>query len=250
VAGSGFVARLPAARPTRPRPRRAARAGDTPGRNLTPRIRSFVSDLPDYALALLTYNAQPVIFERGAIVLRPGVVNRPAIVAAGRLRLFVQDGDGRQATVSYDGPGDAVGVAHYFDPDIHLTAQAFTEAQLLHFDGAVLEDLMGRDARVARAVAAMLADRVAACTLQMRYQVFGSARLRLAAHLLTLAEPDASGRLVARVGQQELADAVGSVREHVARVLREFRRLGMVITTRTSVVILDAPALQAEATLE
>jgi CRP/FNR family transcriptional regulator len=55
---------------------------------------------------------------------------------------------------------------------------------------------------------------------------------------------------VARVGQQDLADAVGSVREHVARVLREFRRLGMVSTTRASVVILDAAALQAEAALE
>ncbi|HEY8641618.1 MAG TPA: Crp/Fnr family transcriptional regulator [Candidatus Dormibacteraeota bacterium] len=209
-----------------------------------------MADLPDYALALLTFNGQPVSFERGAIVLRPGVVNRPAIVTAGRLRLFIQDGDGRQATVHYDGPGDAVGVAHYFDPDIPLTIQALTEAQLVHFDGSVLEDLMGRDARVARAVAAMLADSLAASTIQMRYQVFGSARLRLAAHLLTLAEPDGSGRLVARVGQQELADAVGSVREHVARVLREFRRLGMVTTTRTAVVILDAPALQAEAALE
>jgi len=191
-----------------------------------------------------------VTFERGAIILRPGVVNRPAIVTAGRLRLFVQDGDGRQATVSYVGPGDAVGVAHHFDRDIQLTVQALSEAQLLHFDGAVLDDLMGRDPRVAHAVAALLADRIAACTLQMRYQVFGSARLRLASHLLTLAEPDASGRLVARIGQQELADAVGSVREHVARVLRQFRRLGMVATTRNSVVILDPPALQAEAALE
>jgi len=35
-----------------------------------------VSDLPDYALALLTYNGQPVNFERGATVLRPGVILR------------------------------------------------------------------------------------------------------------------------------------------------------------------------------
>jgi len=201
-------------------------------------------------VALLTYNGQPVKVERGAIVLRPGVSNRPAIITAGRLRLFVQDGDGRQATVEYAGPGDAVGVAHYFDPDLPLTVQAISEAQLLHFDGSVLEELMGRDLKVARAVAAMLADCVAAGAIQMRYHVFGSARLRLAAHLLTLAEPDATGRLVARVGQQELADAVGSVREHVARVLREFRRLRMVATTRTSIVILDAPALRAEAALE
>jgi CRP/FNR family transcriptional regulator len=55
---------------------------------------------------------------------------------------------------------------------------------------------------------------------------------------------------VARVGQQDLADAVGSVREHIARLLREFRRLGLVSTSRSSVAILDQAALQAEAMFE
>jgi CRP/FNR family transcriptional regulator, cyclic AMP receptor protein len=51
---------------------------------------------------------------------------------------------------------------------------------------------------------------------------------------------------VARVSQQELADAVGSVREVVARVLREFRLAGLVATAPDSVVILDAARLYGE----
>ena len=54
------------------------------------------------------------------------------------------------------------------------------------------------------------------------------------------------GRLVAQISQQELADAVGSVREVVARALRDFRAAGMVATTGDSVVILDATRLYAE----
>jgi CRP/FNR family transcriptional regulator, cyclic AMP receptor protein len=48
------------------------------------------------------------------------------------------------------------------------------------------------------------------------------------------------------VSQQELADAVGSVREVVARALRDFRVAGIVATAADSVVILDATRLYSE----
>jgi CRP/FNR family transcriptional regulator, cyclic AMP receptor protein len=70
-------------------------------------------------------------------------------------------------------------------------------------------------------------------------------RQRVAAHLLDLASAQQrpQARLVARVSQQELADAVGSVREVVARALRDFRLAGLMATAPDSVVILEpAPA--------
>ena len=72
---------------------------------------------------------------------------------------------------------------------------------------------------------------------------------RVAAHLLDLASAQQHPRgrtSVARVSQQELADAAGSVREVVARVLRDFRVAGIVATAADSVVILDAARLYAE----
>jgi CRP/FNR family transcriptional regulator len=48
------------------------------------------------------------------------------------------------------------------------------------------------------------------------------------------------------ISQQELADAVGSVREVVARTLRELRVEGIVATSTDSVVILDAQRLYEE----
>jgi CRP/FNR family transcriptional regulator len=51
------------------------------------------------------------------------------------------------------------------------------------------------------------------------------------------------GPLVARVSQQELADAVGSVREVVARALRELRLAGLVATGPDSVLIVDPAGL-------
>jgi CRP/FNR family cyclic AMP-dependent transcriptional regulator len=147
-------------------------------------------------------------------------------------------------------PGDAVGIAHYFQPEIPLSIQALSDATMLHFEGSVLEELMDQDGRTAKQVTALLAELVAATTQHTRFLIFGTARQRLANHLLMLAESDGEGHLVARVAQQDLADAVGSVREHIARLLREFRRLGLVSTSRSSIAILDLPALQAEARFE
>ena len=83
---------------------------------------------------------------------------------------------------------------------------------------------------------------------QTAVNAFGSVRQRVAAHLLDLASDHQrpSGRLVARVSQQELADAAGSVREVVARALRDLRIAGIVATAADSVMILDPGQLYAE----
>jgi CRP/FNR family transcriptional regulator, cyclic AMP receptor protein len=83
---------------------------------------------------------------------------------------------------------------------------------------------------------------------QTAVNAFGSVRQRVAAHLLDLAsaQQEPAGRLAARVSQQELADAAGSVREVVARVLRELRVAGVIATAADRIVILDATRLYAE----
>jgi CRP/FNR family transcriptional regulator, cyclic AMP receptor protein len=86
-------------------------------------------------------------------------------------------------------------------------------------------------------------------TLQQKaINAFGSVKQRVATHLLDLgsSEQDRDGSLVARVSQQELADAVGSVREVVARVLRELRLSGIVATSPDSVLIVDPVRLHEE----
>jgi CRP/FNR family transcriptional regulator, cyclic AMP receptor protein len=70
-------------------------------------------------------------------------------------------------------------------------------------------------------------------------------------HLLDLAAQREPGRdrtteIVVLVSQQELADAAGTVREVVVRVLREFRQEGVVRTESDQIVILHPARLVAE----
>jgi hypothetical protein len=88
----------------------------------------------------------------------------------------------------------------------------------------------------------------------------GTGDLRVARHLLDLAsarvrEQPASDHLGGReltvqVSQQELADAVGTVREVVVRVLRELRRDGVVRTERDRIVLLEPARLIQEQGVE
>jgi CRP/FNR family transcriptional regulator len=73
---------------------------------------------------------------------------------------------------------------------------------------------------------------------------FGTVRQRVARHLLDLAAAgDRTRALVAPVTQQELADAVGSVRAVVARSLGELRDAGLVGSSSDGIVILDPGGL-------
>jgi CRP/FNR family transcriptional regulator len=116
---------------------------------------------------------------------------------------------------------------------------------LFRIDAARLTAAARGDARVAWALAEELNRRLYETLQQTAINAFGSVRQRVAAHLLDLASTQQrpQGHLVARASQQELADAVGSVREVVARVLRDLRLAGLVATAPDRVEILDPGGL-------
>jgi CRP-like cAMP-binding protein len=108
------------------------------------------------------------------------------------------------------------------------------------FDVGVVRSLAERDPAVALALAAELAAMVRIAVGELAATAFGSVRQRVARHLLDLAaSSDRDGRAVARVSQQELAEAVGSVREVVSRTLRQLRDEGVVDTGASWIAVLD-----------
>lgn len=76
---------------------------------------------------------------------------------------------------------------------------------------------------------------------------FASVPERVVHHLLELAVPGPGGGLVAPVTQRQLADAAGTVREVVARVLRDLRADGLVTPAGDGVRLLDPPGLHDRA---
>jgi CRP/FNR family transcriptional regulator len=173
------------------------------------------------------------------------------LVLSGLVRVQVSEPDGRALTVRYCREGDLLGAATLYAEVVRpFTIQALRDAEVLSFAAAQVRALADQDARLARALLAETSERVMSFLAGLSGHAFGSVRQRIARHLLDLvADADPDGLMV-RISQQELADAVGSVREVVVRVLRELRGEGAIVTGRTGIVITDPERLSTITRME
>jgi CRP/FNR family transcriptional regulator, cyclic AMP receptor protein len=211
---------------------------------------SHLGSLSNEAIAGLTVEASLLRVPAGSTIHREGEASAHLeLVVSGLVRVYVTAPDGRTLTVRYCRPGALIGVVSLFASPFSLpvTIQAVTDADLLVFRPSVVQRAAERDVRIARALIDELSERVLSFVTEIPGSAFATVRQRVARHLLDLASERQSGpELVAAIGQQDLADAVGTVREVVVRALRELRRAGLVETRRDEIVLLDPERLSRE----
>jgi len=162
------------------------------------------------------------------------------------VRVVTLSAGGRKATIRYARPGDCVGVLSLVTAWHPVAVEAVTDAQVLFVDVDILTDLARREPGVGWALAQYVAEVSTDVIEMMSSAVFGSVRQRLARHLLDLAV-QRGGVLYVLQGQTEMADAVGSVREVVARTIREFREQGLVSRDGVGLRLDDPAGLDAVA---
>lgn len=209
---------------------------------------SCLGTLPSGLIGELLEVGERIDHPPGSTIYREGDEPRTLLVVRGLLRVYLASPEGRQVTVRYARDSDVLGIAVLVGGPADVGVQTLADCTLFRIDSRVLTAAARSDARVAWALAEELNRRLYAALQQAAINAFGSVRQRVAAHLLDLASARQrpSGELVAQVSQQELADAVGSVREVVARVLRDFRAAGLVATATDTVRILDPARLHDE----
>jgi CRP/FNR family transcriptional regulator, cyclic AMP receptor protein len=212
---------------------------------------SHLRTIPSEALSRLVGDATRRSAPAGSTIQPEGnTAPHLELVVSGLVRVYVTAPDGRTMTVRYCRPGALIGMVSLFAERFSLPAaiQAVTEADLLAFRPTLVQRAAEHDPRVARALLSELSERVLSFIAEIRDSAFTTVRQRVARHLLDLASESQTGsELVAAIGQQELADAVGSVREVVVRALRELREGRLIETRRDRIVILDAERLLGEA---
>jgi CRP/FNR family transcriptional regulator len=214
-------------------------------------LKSNLHELPPDVVEELLTDAVRVKIPAGAVTHREG---EPAphleLVISGVVRGFVTAHDGRTMTVRYCRPGALIGAVSLFATRFTMPAatQALVDAELLRLSPVVVRRAVARDPRVAQAFLSELSERVLSFVYEIPGSSFATVRQRVERHLLDLAaQPrprrEAVAEIAVPITQQELADAVGTVREVVVRVLRELRRDGVVRTERNCIVILDPARL-------
>ena len=180
------------------------------------------------------------------------------LIVSGVVRVFIRAPDGRTMTIRYCRSGSLLGAASLFASDFSLPAslQSLTATKLLSLSPEIVRRMVNEDPKVAVALLEELSQRVMTFIYQIPDSAFASVRQRMARHLLDLASesasehvgagPEPDTELVVKASQSELAEAVGTAREVVVRILRELRQEGIVHTDRTGIVILDPARLVQE----
>ena len=203
---------------------------------------SHLGGIPADRLAQLIDDAVTIDVRAGSTLRRQGEVGpHLELVVSGLVRMFLAGPDGRTLTVRYCRGGALMGAVSLFTPGYAMpgSMQALVDTRLLVLRPETVTALVASDHEVSRAFLLELSERVVAFVAEIHHRAFATVRQRISRHLLDLASQHQRGAgLVAPISQQDLADAAGTVREMVVRVLRQLRAEGTVATTRRGIVIL------------
>lgn len=209
--------------------------------------KSTLAELPPALIDQLLADSQLIDLPRNTQIYRAEDYPRCALIVSGVIRMYISSPDGRQVTVRYARSSELIGLAAIVGGPSPVSTQLLTDARLLVLNGRTIIRIGQTEPGVgwifAREVSRRLYDTLEA----LAANTFGTLRQRIASHLLDMAAISSQANtLVARVSQQELADAVGSVRPVVARILGDLRAEGLIETTKEGITLLDAEALVAE----
>jgi CRP/FNR family transcriptional regulator len=203
---------------------------------------SPLAGLPSATVTGVLAGARALRTPAAGIVRREGQPgSHLELVVTGLVRGFLQGADGRTLTIRYARPGALLGTVSLFDARYAMpgSTQALVPSSLVQLRPGVVLAAVDRDPQLARALLEDLSSRVQEYIAQIHQRAFASVRQRVARHLLDLAsERQVGPDHVAPITPQDLADAVGSVREVVVRALGDLRGEGTVETRRRGIVIL------------
>lgn len=171
------------------------------------------------------------------------------VVVNGLIRVYLSAPDGRTMTVRYCRTGQIMGALSLFTDSFSMpaTTQALVDSEVLALRPATVRSVAEEDPQVATALLRELSERASSFVGEISAGAFSTVRQRLCRHLLDLASESQRGsELFVSATQQELAEAVGSVREVVVRTLRELRTEGIIQTDRRGIRVMRPEQLLAE----
>jgi CRP/FNR family transcriptional regulator len=218
-----------------------------PETEASPAADSFLGGLPaSIRAALLEGATTETVRPRHRIAGPDGHLTGPGVLLSGAARAYLLAAGGRQLTVGYVGPGGLVGrlPSEATNPTA-LSFQAITACTVSWILPASIARAADTHGWFSSALMAETNRRLADAYMTLAMRTFGSVQERIARHLTDLTRRIGSGDHVAPMTQQQLADSVGTAREVVARVLRDFRAAGLVETRHREIAVIDPAGLAA-----
>ena len=168
------------------------------------------------------------------------------LVLSGLVRVYRTSRSGREITLRHARKGDVLGLPSIVAEVSPAAAQAVVPTKVVLMSPARLRSRAKRDGHLAWAMAEEIAGSLFNIQDRLAHNIFAPVRSRVARYLLDVAMQD-GGILVARASHDDIAAAIGTVREVVARTLTGLRNEGLTSRTDFGIVLVDVAGLRAAA---
>ena len=150
----------------------------------------------------------------------------------GKVKLTVVSNDGKEATIGILSEGDFFGEGCLAAQSRRMgSATALTDAAVLRIEKSAMMRVLHREHALSDMFVAYLFARNIRYEEDLVDQLFNSSEKRLARILLLLAHFGKEGTpetVVPKIGQETLAEMVGSTRSRVSFFMNRFRKLGFI----------------------
>lgn len=187
---------------------------------------------------LLSYAGEESIIHEGHP--GPGLF----IIASGRVKIFKGSPTGREMIINILEAGDSFNEVPVFDGGENpANVSAVMETRLWLIEAQALRALIDGHPRAAQQVIINLSQNLRMLVGMVAELSFYTVTARLALLLRDLPESQLAGSGSGRLTQDDLAARVGTVREVVARSLKELEKCGAIEVDRGKIKILDRDKL-------
>ena len=208
----------------------------------------------------LSHSIAAAAFEKGRIIsvpkgnaisLRTDTEHSLHLLLSGSVRLSVSTSAGREFLVVFFEPGSIWGLRACIDMKPNYgDVSAETDADVLVLTAASLREMMRSSEALNDAVLHFLCARVSSVSEGLIQFAVWSSRARLASRLLSLLnshgfESEISTVSRVAISQESLAAMIGTSRQRINKLLKDFEAEGMIRIEYNMIVVSDAAALQA-----
>src|SRR3984957_9024831 len=233
---------------------------------------SFLGPLPERTGRLLFDRAHQ-IDAPPKTVLYPETEQVPTahlvLVLDGLVRVYRTSRSGREVTIRYARRGDILGLPSVVAQVSPAAAQAVVPTRVVAMSAQVLRSRAQRDSQLAWAMAEEMAGSLFNIQERLAHNVFAPVRSRVARYLLAVATPPpppppppppaapprhvappshaSPPSHVAAASYEDIAGAIGTVREVVARTLAALRDEGLIRRTEEGIALIDLDGLREAA---
>ena len=205
----------------------------------------YLSGLDDEILMYLAEHTRLVAFDVDEIIIHEGqTCPGLAIVESGRVKIYKGSPSGRELIFSIMEEGDSFNEVPVFDQKKNpANASAVLNTRIWLISADALRKVIAEHPRACQQIIINLSENLRMLVGKVAELSFYTVTARLARLLRELPEAQLLGSGTSRLTQDDIAARVGTVREVVARSLKELERVGAIDLQRGKITIINQEKL-------